>query len=96
MSGARHDRVRDITVALLAARAPTATLCPSEVARAVGAEAGTDWRDEMPAVHVAVQELVAESVVRLSWRGVTRQVGDGPYRIGRVSGPGPLSRNASD
>jgi len=76
---------RATTSALLAARAADATSCPSEVARALAAASGkADWRGEMPAVHEAVDTMVAEGLVRLTWKGVARQVRDGPYRIGRA------------
>jgi hypothetical protein len=79
---------RTATLALLAARAPGATVCPSEVARAVAAGAGrAGWRGDMPAVHAAVDSLVAEGAVRLSWKGAALPVRDGPYRIGRTTGP---------
>jgi hypothetical protein len=75
---------RAMTLALLARRAAEATVCPSEVARALAAACGTgDWRGEMPAVHAAVDALAAEGAVRLSWKGEARAVRDGPYRIGR-------------
>ena len=77
----------DATLALLGARAPDATVCPSEVARllaaAAGGGAGSAWRSEMPAVHAAVDRLVAEGRVRLSWKGQTLLSRTGPYRIGR-------------
>ncbi|MBJ6121996.1 DUF3253 domain-containing protein [Sphingomonas mollis] len=81
---------RSLTLALLAARAPGATICPSEVARALAtaSEAGTtatDWRDAMPIVHAAVDRLVAEGLVRLSWKGDALDTRAGPYRIGRGS-----------
>ncbi len=68
------------TLALVAARAGGATLCPSEVARAV---AGAGWRAAMPLVHAAVDALVAEGAVRLSWKGAPMPVRAGPYRIAR-------------
>jgi hypothetical protein len=37
----------------------------------------------MPAVHAAVDEMAAEGLVRLSWKGAPMPVRDGPYRIGR-------------
>lgn len=70
---------RDAILALLARRAPDATACPSEVARAITADA--DWRRAMPAVHAAVDALVQEGAVRLSWKGRALAVRDGPYRI---------------
>jgi Protein of unknown function (DUF3253) len=73
---------RAATLALLARRAPGATICPSEVARALAAAAGTaDWRSEMTAVHAAVDDLVAQGLVRLSWKGSDMPARDGPYRI---------------
>ena len=75
---------RATTLALLAARAAGATVCPSEVARAIAAGAGeADWRGGMPAVHAAVDAMVADGLVRLSWKGAAKAVRDGPYRIGR-------------
>ena len=69
-------------MALIARRSPEATVCPSEVARAL--VAGSDaWRDAMPAVHGAVDQLVSDGVVRLSWKGEPLAVRAGPYRIGR-------------
>jgi hypothetical protein len=78
---------RAATLALLAARAPEATVCPSEVARAIVA-GGTDaaagnWREAMPIVHGAIDRLVGEGVVRLSWKGEHLPTRAGPYRIGR-------------
>jgi hypothetical protein len=78
---------REVTLAMLAARAPKATICPSEVARALvgrgSASAVSDWRDAMPAIHAAIDLLVTEGLVRLSWKGKTLPIRSGPYRIGR-------------
>ena len=78
---------RDATLALLAARATQATICPSEVARALFATAGAEratasWRELMPTVHAAVDRLVTEGLVRLSWKGKPLTGQTGPYRIG--------------
>jgi hypothetical protein len=84
MTAPAQGAPRAAALALLAARAPGATVCPSEVARALAAAAGiTDWRGEMQAVHAAVDGLVAEGEVRLSWKGAALAVRAGPYRIGR-------------
>lgn len=72
---------RDATLALLARRAPGATICPSEVARALAPE---DWRGAMPAVHAAVDGLVEAGLVRLSWKGEAMLTRTGPYRIRRA------------
>ncbi len=69
---------------LLGERGTGDTICPSEAARAIAAARGkADWRGEMPAVHDAVDALVAEGAVRLSWKGVAMAARQGPYRIGR-------------
>ncbi|TRW15149.1 DUF3253 domain-containing protein [Glacieibacterium frigidum] len=72
---------RDATLALLGQRAADATICPSEVARALDAD---DWRGTMPAVHAAIDLLVAEGLVRLSWKGEMLAARAGPYRIRRA------------
>ncbi len=70
-------------MALIARRSPEATVCPSEVARAL--VAGSDaWRDAMPVVHAAIDRLVEDGVVRLSWKGKLLPVRAGPYRIRRI------------
>lgn len=73
---------REATLALLAARADDATVCPSEVARAVTVATG-EWREAMPEVHAAVDQMVGEGLVRLSWKGQTLATRAGPYRINR-------------
>lgn len=76
---------RAAALALLGARVAHATVCPSEVARALAVAAGADdWRGEMASVHAAIDALVAEGLVRLSWRGVAMTTRGGPYRIGRA------------
>lgn len=78
-----------LTLTLLHARAPEATICPSEVARAsinaaVVRLEEDHWRGVMPSVHSAVDRLVAQGKVQLSWKGKELTSRDGPYRIGRV------------
>ena len=76
---------REATLALIAARAPDSTVCPSEAARALFAASGSTepegWRNAMPAVHHAVDTLVAVGLVRLSWKGMPLKARKGPYRI---------------
>lgn len=72
---------RDVTLSMLACRAPHATICPSEVARAVA----PDWRRAMPEVHAAIDELLESGLVRLIWKGQSLATRSGPYRIGRPS-----------
>ncbi len=81
----------EAVLTLLAARAPEATICPSEVARAIiatdkGDPAAAHWRDAMPAVHAAIDHLVDQGLVRLSWKGKALTARSGPYRIGRGKG----------
>lgn len=83
------DDARTTTLALLALRAEGATVCPSEVARALAAGpdmAKDGWREAMPVVHAAVDRLLEEGVVRLSWKGTMLTSRAGPYRIGRSTG----------
>jgi hypothetical protein len=71
---------------LLERRTVDATVCRSEVARAVArARDGqdTNWRLFMPEVHSAVDVMVAEGRVRLSWKGQPCPVRTGPYRLHR-------------
>jgi len=77
------EDAREATLALLAQRPPQATICPSEVARALAAAAGAPggWREMMPAVHQAVDALLAEQRVQLSWKGQMLATRAGPYRI---------------
>lgn len=85
MTGAGEAEARTAVLALLATRAAGATICPSEAARALAADAGAPdaWRAAMPAVHAAVDRLAAEGAVRLSWQGAGLAARKGPYRIGR-------------
>lgn len=72
-----------MTLAILNARSPGTTVCPSEIARAITSYGS--WRDAMPTVHAGVDALLAERLVQLSWKGrlLTRRTG--AYRIGRPS-----------
>ncbi|WP_133030868.1 DUF3253 domain-containing protein [Sphingomonas sp. PP-CE-1G-424] len=65
------------TLSLLERRAPGATICPSEVARSIA----QDWRSAMPKVHEAIDELVSDGLVQLSWKGRPLAKRSGPYRI---------------
>lgn len=77
-------------LALLAERAPGATVCPSEVARALTDGPGpSDWRRAMPEVHAAVDALAAGGSIRLSWKGASLEARSGPYRIGRAGAAKP-------
>jgi len=96
MKGGEADPDRHVTagdarasvLALLGARASNASVCPSEVARALVADLdrfqGAEWLDAMPMVHQAVDQLVAEGLIRLSWKGELLTMRAGPYRIRRA------------
>lgn len=66
--------------AALQSRGPGKTVCPSEIARALAGD-GSDWRGRMAEVHGAVDALLADGAIALSWKGEWLAVRDGPYRI---------------
>lgn len=68
-----------MTLTLLAARQEGATICPSEVARAISPK--DPWRNAMPLVHAAVDGLMNDGLVQLSWKGKDLDSRAGPYRI---------------
>ena len=70
---------------LLDARAPGATICPSEAARAVDPEG---WRDLMPQARAAAGRLAGRGEVEVTQRGEVVDVGTarGPVRIRRAPG----------
>ncbi|WP_200932603.1 DUF3253 domain-containing protein [Pseudorhodoferax sp. Leaf267] len=76
--------------ALLATRRDGATICPSEVARAL-VPPGGPWRALMPQVRQVAQSLAAHQRLRVTRRGVPVDATSpgGPIRLGRQ---GPLSR----
>jgi hypothetical protein len=81
---------RDLEAAilqLLAARASTATICPSEAARHVG---GEDWRDLMEPARAAARRLVVTGGVQIlqGSQVVDPSTAKGPIRIRRVHGIG--------
>ncbi|WP_240720975.1 DUF3253 domain-containing protein [Pseudarthrobacter sp. NamE2] len=65
---------------LLAARAASATICPSDVARALG---GEHWRHLMEPVRQAARRLVDAGEVEVTQRGsvVDPESAKGPIRI---------------
>ena len=68
---------------LLAARAATSTICPSEAARAVG---GAEWRDLMEPARRAARQLVDAGQVQVTQGGsvVDPATARGPIRIRKV------------
>lgn len=77
---ALEQSIRD----LLAARARTSTICPSEAARAVGSRDG--WRDLMEPARRAARRLVAAGEVEILQGGrvVDPATATGPIRIRRT------------
>lgn len=85
-----EDDARAAMLNLLAARRPGKTICPSEVAKWLTSHSNATardeaWRSAMPIIHAATDSLVAQSLVRLSWKGEAMPKRSGPYRIGRRS-----------
>lgn len=72
-------------IAALAARAHDATLCPSEVARAVGGDDEARWRPLMEPVRMAARRLVARGELEIVQRGhvVDPSTARGPIRLRR-------------
>ena len=70
---------------LLDRRASDATICPSEVARAVGPSDGEGWRDAMPQVRRVAARLAGCGALRVtrSGRDVDALAPGGPIRLGR-------------
>ncbi len=70
--------------ALLDARRPGATICPSEAARAVDPEG---WRDLVAQARAVAGRLAARGEVEVTQRGAVVDVATarGPVRIRRVS-----------
>jgi hypothetical protein len=68
---------------LLGARAPGATICPSEAARAVG---GEQWRTLMEPARAAARRLVARGEVEITQGGrvVDGSTATGPVRVRRA------------
>lgn len=76
-----HELERTI-LALLASRAETASICPSDAARAIG---GEEWRDLMEPARRAARRLVAAGQVDITQKGVVvdPSTAKGPIRIRR-------------
>jgi len=79
---------RTAILAMLADRGSGSTICPSEVARKIAAEASADdtadWRTMMPIVHAAVDHLLDQENISLRWKGRALKPRSGPYRIART------------
>lgn len=71
---------------LLAARAPSSTICPSEVARAVGGDDGEAWRPLMEPARRAARRMVARGEVQMLQNGrvVNPSAVSGPIRLRKI------------
>ena len=69
--------------ALLAARGPGKTICPSEAARALGGDDG--FRELMPEVRAAAGRMVARGELEVTQGGEVVDIGSarGPVRLRR-------------
>ena len=78
------DTIADAIESMVAARAESATVCPSEVARALAGHDGA-WRGLMPAVRDAAADLVRAGRLSVTRGGVEvdAQSPGGPIRLGR-------------
>lgn len=80
------DLVRRTLLGLLAARTHEASLCPSEVARALAPEPA--WRALMPSVVAVARDLARRGTLRITQGTAERSPDDafvGPIRLRRGS-----------
>lgn len=82
-------RIAAAIFALLDARAATATICPSDAARALAHDAPA-WRALMPEVRRVAASLAADGRLRITQHGaeVDAIAARGPIRLGRPLSPG--------
>ncbi|RSU48379.1 DUF3253 domain-containing protein [Sphingobium yanoikuyae] len=82
-----QDDVSRAVLDALAQRSASATVCPSEVAKSLASTGSTPegWRNLMPIVHSAVDELLGREAIKLSWKGKPMPARSGPYRISRAT-----------
>ncbi len=85
----RDERIAAVIFGLLDKRAPGATICPSEAARALGHDEFA-WRASMPEVRRVAAALARDGSLRVTAHGedVDALQARGPIRLGR-----PLSRD---
>jgi hypothetical protein len=72
-------------LALIAARAESATICPSDAARSLAPGDEAAWRALMPEVRRVADDLQARGLIRVTARShdVGAQDAHGPIRLGR-------------
>ncbi len=80
-----EQRLERVILELLERRGPTATICPSDAARAAYSGKGDGWRALMEPVRGAARRLVRSGQVDITQRGrpVDPETARGPIRIRR-------------
>lgn len=80
MTALPDETVRRQIMAQVAERGPEKTLCPSEVARALG---GEEWRSLMPLIREVGAELLTEGLIEVTQKGnhVHPLTAKGPIRF---------------
>lgn len=88
------ERIEATIFALLETRAPGATICPSDAARALG-DTEASWRALMPEVRQVAAELVRSGRLRVTQQGqdVDALTARGPIRLARPKGSGQSRLN---
>ncbi len=67
MSGTKQDEIARAILALVTARGPASSICPSEAARALGV--GEAWRSELGAVRTVAARLAREGRIAILRKG---------------------------
>lgn len=81
-----EPQIAETIFTLLDRRSSDATICPSEVARAMYPEA-SDWRAAMPRIREVAGALASRGLLRVTRRGeeVDATSPGGPIRLGRAA-----------
>ena len=77
------DRIAAAIFDLLARRAPSATICPSDAARALAADEAA-WRALMPEVRRVAAALAARGLLRVTSHGAEAAVKERWERVRRI------------
>ena len=77
------DRIRDTLLGLMAQRHGAATICPSDAARAIGAQINAPWRDLMRPVRAVACELAERGHIEIVQPGQPESIDQarGPIRL---------------
>lgn len=91
----RRERIAATIRSLLSHRGPDRSICPSDVARALG---GDDWRELMEPARQVARDLAEQGAVRITQRDAELDPGadwKGPVRIRSASGQGAGGRRGA-